>query len=431
MLSKLSKTTSPASNAPFSQDPPPSAQGGWGEEQPSLDPLRKTPSADLRAKVQEKAQSSLPLGRSFNLHAQGQRAQSRVQSAYKKLYEVTGVDPLASLLYCPSGAYAIAHALGGIYTDYARKSGRAHLLTTKNACGATLMQLEHLSTLGATYDLVPLQRNGQIDLEQLHRCITPRTQLLSLALVDPLTGVIADLKPIQALCQERGIFLHLDLTQAIDQLPQIANLSSLPADLWTIDSFCLGSLYGAGLLFTRPGLRLEPLIPAGAPLMSYQDLAPELLWDLALTLEETLEKASARSLKRTKLRRRFEKQLLESFAEKQLPLPIFPFGKEQLKERAPPCAGGHSLVLFPALHNELLAFYLARHGVTFSLGGGPLQQLHYLLREAHLPSSWHHSALAFRFDERLERGDSDRLAALIAEIAQKLYQGAFALTPPA
>ena len=59
---------------------------------PSLDPHYMSPEKNHGQSVAEKAQSTLPLGRTFGQHNPGQRTLDRVQKAYDALYQLTQLD---------------------------------------------------------------------------------------------------------------------------------------------------------------------------------------------------------------------------------------------------------------------------------------------------------------------------------------------------
>lgn len=398
---------------------------------PSLDPHWMTPTADHQDQLKEKIHSVLPHGKVFAPHHPGQRALKRIQKAYEALYRVTGLDSSYSLLCSHSIAAAQTHLLFSIYMDYGRKCGRGHFIASKNSTGPILMQLERLTEIGATFDLVRPKAGGGIDIEHLRSLITPRTQLLSLSYVDPHTGLIEEIGEILEICRERGVFLHLDLSHSWYQLPdKMQNIASLGADLITIDGAACGASFGGALLILRPGIRIEPLLPSGTPLLSYLDLPPECIWDLALALEATSKQSTLVSMRVPSKKRALQKKLTESFSKAHLPQPLFPFAKQyRLEKKLPsieiaPC---QLLIVFPTLHSEHLAFLLAEKGLTFSIGGGPSQQLHYLLRDSQLPSAYHHSALTLRLDSRLSSEELDWIAQTITECAALAHKSAFSM----
>src|SRR5437899_8500198 len=74
------------------------------------------------------------------------------------------------------------------------------------------------------------------------------------------TGVIQPMREISRICRERGVLLHSDMVQSFGKID---------ADLSLVDaaSFAAHKFYGpkgAGLLFLRSGLSIEPIMFGGA-----------------------------------------------------------------------------------------------------------------------------------------------------------------------
>src|SRR5207253_2591825 len=138
---------------------------------------------------------------------------------------------------------------------------------------------------------------GQIDLDQLADTIREDTVLVSIMHANNETGVIQPLREISEICRERGVLLHSDMVQSFGKLaPVIPSQNATPArsegsrhesfkvtqrDLSTpllsgrddlrslVDaaSFAAHKFYGpkgAGLLFLRGGIPIEPVHFGGA-----------------------------------------------------------------------------------------------------------------------------------------------------------------------
>ncbi len=58
-------------------------------------------------------------------------------------------------------------------------------------------------------------RNGIVDIEDLEKLITPKTKLLSISMVQFLSGYKADINAIGELCKQKGIIFCIDAIQAV------------------------------------------------------------------------------------------------------------------------------------------------------------------------------------------------------------------------
>jgi cysteine desulfurase len=105
-----------------------------------------------------------------------------------------------------------------------------------------------------------VSRDGAIDLDQLAKSISPETRLVSLMAANNETGVVQPLREISRICREHGALLHSDMVQAFGKME---------VDLSLVDaaSFAAHKFYGpkgAGFLFLRSGLSIEPIMFGGA-----------------------------------------------------------------------------------------------------------------------------------------------------------------------
>ena len=70
-----------------------------------------------------------------------------------------------------------------------------------------------MQRLGVEIDIVK-SRNGVVDVENIENAITPKTKLVSISLVQFLSGYRADIDAIGSLCKEKGIIFCVDAIQA-------------------------------------------------------------------------------------------------------------------------------------------------------------------------------------------------------------------------
>ncbi len=88
--------------------------------------------------------------------------------------------------------------------------------------------------------------NYQIPFEKLVEQVDENTAVISLCLVENTTGFMHDLKKISAFCQEKGIYLMLDITQCVGVVK--IDVKETPVDFIATSSFkWLGCEYGIGI----------------------------------------------------------------------------------------------------------------------------------------------------------------------------------------
>ena len=102
-------------------------------------------------------------------------------------------------------------------------------------------------------------REGFITADAVRAALKPETRLVSIEAANGEIGTIQPIAEIGALCRERGVLFHTDMTQAAGKIP---------LDLTNVDlaSFSAHKIYGPkgiGGLLVRRGIRIEPVIAGG------------------------------------------------------------------------------------------------------------------------------------------------------------------------
>jgi len=142
-----------------------------------------------------------------------------------------------------------------------RSAGGGHIISAKTEHHAVLNAVERLEK-NEDFEVTWLNvsRNGLVDLDQLASVIRPDTRLVSIMTANNETGVLQPMREISQICRERGVLLHSDMVQAFGKAD---------VDLSLVDaaSFAAHKFYGpkgAGFLFLRSGLSIQPIMFGGA-----------------------------------------------------------------------------------------------------------------------------------------------------------------------
>lgn len=229
--------------------------------------------------------------------------------------------------------------------------------------------IEHESVLEPArlfkHRLVPVAKQGIVDIAKLEKMISPVTALVSIGLVNNEIGVVQPLPDIAALLKRvrksRGpkglpLYLHTDAAQA----PNYFDLKTarLGVDLMTING---GKIYGpkqSGVLYVCGGLKLRPLILGGGQENGLRPGTENVAGavGLATALHLAGEKCSVEAKRLTALRQLFIETLKTI-----LPIAVV---NGSLKHSAP-----HILsVTFPGMDNERLMMELDERGIVSATG---------------------------------------------------------------
>jgi cysteine desulfurase len=163
---------------------------------------------------------------------------------------------------------AVARLVGTCAGNVVFTSGgtEANNLALRGLGARTMVSaVEHESVLSAREDasLIPVDRNGRVDLDQLKILLTdsePQT-LVSVMFANNETGVIQPVSEVAALAHEYGALVHCDAIQAAGKLP--VDMDALGVDMLTLSAHKLGGPQGVGALILRAGLDPEPLLRGG------------------------------------------------------------------------------------------------------------------------------------------------------------------------
>jgi cysteine desulfurase len=202
------------------------------------------------------------LGRYFgnpsSVHAAGREARAAIDNARDKLALLLRVKP-QELIFTSGGTESCNLAVLGLAG--CRSSRGGHAISNRAEHHAVLNAIEHLEkheNLEVTW--LNVSENGMVDLDQLAKSIRPETRLVSIMTANNETGVIQPMGEISQICREGGVLLHSDMVQPFGKID---------TDLSLVDaaSFAAHKFYGpkgAGFLFLRSGLSIQPIMFGGA-----------------------------------------------------------------------------------------------------------------------------------------------------------------------
>jgi cysteine desulfurase len=198
-------------------------------------------------------------GNPSSLHSAGREARAAIDDARDRLAKLLGAKP-HELIFTSGGTEANNLAILGLARS--RTAQGKHLISAKTEHHAVLNAVEHLEKCDAfEVTWLDVSKNGLIDLDQLADSIRDETVLVSVMHANNETGVIQPLREISELCRKHGVLLHSDMVQSFGKI------SAEAVSLVDAGSFAAHKFYGpkgAGLLFLRSGISIEPIQFGGA-----------------------------------------------------------------------------------------------------------------------------------------------------------------------
>ena len=115
-------------------------------------------------------------GNPSSLHWAGTPAREAVEKARAQVARILGCDP-AEVVFTSGGSEANNHAVKGVF--FANRNRGDHIITTAVEHPATLEPCRFLArALGARVTVLPVDRYGRVDPDDIRKTITPRTVLI-------------------------------------------------------------------------------------------------------------------------------------------------------------------------------------------------------------------------------------------------------------
>lgn len=188
-------------------------------------------------------------------HWSGAPAKEAVEKARGQVAALIDCDPTEVVL-TSGGSEANNHAIKGVY--FAHRERGEHIITTAVEHPATLSPCHFLEQLGAKVTVLPVDRYGRVDPDNVHRAITDRTILITVMHANNEVGTIQPIEEIADIARKAGVLFHTDAAQSAGKIP--VSVNALGVDLLSLAGHKLYAPKGVGALYIREGTPIEPFI---------------------------------------------------------------------------------------------------------------------------------------------------------------------------
>ena len=198
-------------------------------------------------------------GNPSSVHHFGQQAKAAMDEARSAIATLVGVDA-TEIVFTSGGTESDNMAVRGL-AEALEPTGRRHLIASSIEHEAVLNTLRALARRGWRTTLLPVDQTGVVHPDALRAALTDDTALVSVMHANNEIGTIQPIAELARIARERGVAFHTDAVQSAGKIP--LNARELGVDLVSVSAHKLYGPKGAGALWIRRGLRLQPLLTGG------------------------------------------------------------------------------------------------------------------------------------------------------------------------
>lgn len=343
-------------------------------------------------------------------HMIGQQLYPAVDEALRGIYALVGAKESDDIIFTSGSAEGTNHVIFSTYFDVTTHTGKNQFITSAVDEAPSIIAMGRLEQLSSVVKLAPVDSNGRVTAQAIAETMTPRTALVSISWANGLTGVINPIEEIAALCQERGVRLHLEASHVLGRI--FFDWEDVPAHFLTFSGDSIHAPSGTGGLFIRHDVKCSPFILGGIDQGGHRAGSYSLAGLVALG-QAAIEAIDMRDLLCTevaRLRGKFEDGIAKA-----VPSSVI-FFRDQ--ERLPQTTA----IGFPGVTNESLLHALNREGIYASIGGGAYQQIGLILEASGVDPLLAHSAISFSLSRETTEDEIDRAIPVIAGCVEKLQK---------
>jgi len=359
-------------------------------------------------------EAMLPFEGSFyvnpsSVHSFGQEAKKALENARARVAELINVERKESIIFTSGATESNNMAIKGI--AYRNKERGSHIITSSIEHMSVLNPCKFLTTKGFKVTFLPVDQYGFVDLKSLEEELTGETILVSIMYANGEIGTIQPIKEISQIVHSKNAYLHVDAAAANGQAP--IDVKNEGIDLLTISSNDIYGPKGAGALYAKKGVHIEPIIHGGGQeqgLRSGTEDVPGIV-GFGKAAEIAKKEMRTESERLMKLRDKLIKGLLE-------PIP-YSFLNGYPDKRLP----NNVAVRYSFIEGEAMLLSLDMMGVAASSGSActakTLEPSH-VLRAIGLKHEEAHGSLLFTLGKQNTEDEVDYVISIMPDIVKRL-----------
>jgi cysteine desulfurase len=178
-------------------------------------------------------------------HSFGWEAKEAVERGREQIAATLNADP-EEIIFTSGATESNNLALKGFAAAAER---RGHIITQATEHKCVLETVRRLGQDGWQVTVLPVDRFGRVDPDDLRRTIRDDTMLVSIMTANNEVGTIQPIQEIADICRRHNIAMHTDAAQAVGKIE--LDLGAVPVDMLSLSGHKIYGPKGVGALVVK------------------------------------------------------------------------------------------------------------------------------------------------------------------------------------
>lgn len=196
-------------------------------------------------------------GNPSSMHTFGGQLGKKLVEAREKVAALINAHP-DEVIFTSCGTESDSTA---IYAALRSNPGKKHIVTTRVEHPAIKNLCEQLAKTGYRVTWVPVDRQGNLDLDYLRDHLSEDTAIVSVMWANNETGGIFPVADIARMVAEKGIVFHTDAVQAVGKVP--VDVRQAGVSMLSFSGHKFHAPKGVGALYVKKGTKFAPFLVGG------------------------------------------------------------------------------------------------------------------------------------------------------------------------
>jgi cysteine desulfurase len=198
-------------------------------------------------------------GNPSSLHDWGDPTREAIEDARTKVAALIGATETEEIIFTASGTESNNFAVKGL--ALAQQSKGKHIIISAIEHFSVLNSARTLEKMGFELTLIPVDKYGLVDPENVRKSIRKDTILVSIMHANGEVGTIEPIQEIAKITHENKVVFHTDAVATCGTIP--INVKELGVDALSMAGNQFYGPKGSAALWVRRGVRILPLLDGG------------------------------------------------------------------------------------------------------------------------------------------------------------------------